>query len=55
MDEGLDRHEAIHAIGMVLFQFIYDLMRAPASGGDPNALYFAAVERLTAEDWRRSG
>jgi len=55
MDEGLDRHEAIHAIGMVLFEFINDLMRAPAADSDPNAPYFAALERLTAEDWRRSG
>jgi hypothetical protein len=54
MDEGLDRHEAIHAIGMVLFEFIYDLARAPAPDSDPNPPYFAALERLTAEDWRRS-
>jgi len=55
MDEGLDRHETIHAIGMVLFEFINDLLRAPASDSDPNPPYFAALERLTAEDWRRSG
>jgi hypothetical protein len=55
MEEGLDRHEAIHAIGMVLLEFIYDLMRTPASDSDPNPPYFAALERLTAEDWRRSG
>ena len=54
MDEGLDRHEAIHAVGMVLMEFIYDLMKAPASGNDPNAPYFAALERLTAQEWRRS-
>ena len=54
MDEGLDRHEAIHAVGMVLMEFIYDLMKAPASGNDPNAPYFAALERLTAEEWRKS-
>src|SRR5215470_8614005 len=55
MDEGLDRHEAVHAIGMVLFEFMHDLMKAPVSGSDPNARYFAALKRLTAEDWRRSG
>ena len=54
MDEGLDRHEAIHAVGLVLMEFIYDLMKAPVSDGDPNVPYFAALERLTAEDWRRS-
>ena len=54
MDEGLDRHEAIHAVGSVLIEFIYDLMKAPVSDDDPNVPYFAALERLTAEDWRRS-
>jgi len=54
MDEGLDRHEAIHAVGLVLMEFIADLMKAPVSDDDPNVAYFAALERLTAEDWRRS-
>ena len=53
--EGLDRHEAIHAIGMVLAEHIYDVLKTEKSGkDDPNAPYFAALERLTAEDWRRS-
>jgi len=51
MDEGLDRHEAIHAIGSVLVEFMTDLMKAPKSGGDPNVAYFAALERLTAAKW----
>jgi hypothetical protein len=57
MGEGLDRHQAIHAVGMVLFEYLFDLakMKAPPSGADPNTAYFAALERLTAEDWRRSG
>ena len=54
MEEGLDRHEAIHAIGSVLAGFIHDRMKASISYTDPNAPYFAALERLTAEDWRRS-
>jgi hypothetical protein len=54
MEEGLDRHQAVHAIGMVLFEFMFDLANAPASDGDPNLPYFAALERLTAEGWRRS-
>jgi len=55
MDEGLDRHETIHAIGMVLVEFIFNRLKAPESPVDPNAPYFAELERLTAEDWRRSG
>jgi len=54
MDEGLDRHEAIHAIGLVLAEFMQDLLKAPQSDTDPNVPYFAALERLTAEDWRQS-
>jgi hypothetical protein len=55
MDEGLGRHEAIHAIGSVLAGFIHDLMKVPESHTEPNAPYFAALERLTARDWRQSG
>jgi hypothetical protein len=51
MDEGLDRHEAIHAIGSVLVEFMTDLIKAPKSDGDPNVAYFAALERLTAANW----
>ena len=54
MDAGLDRHEAIHAIGWVLIQFMSDLMETAQLDTDPNAPYFAALERLTAEDWRQS-
>jgi hypothetical protein len=53
MDEGLDRHEAIHAIGWVLIEFMSDLMDEPESRAEPNAPYFAALDRLTVEDWRR--
>jgi hypothetical protein len=54
MDEGLDRHEAIHAIGWVLIEFMNDLMDEPESRAEPNAPYFAALDRLTVEDWRRA-
>jgi len=54
IDDGLDRHEAIHAIALALVEFMRDLMNAPELGTDPNAPYFAALERLTADDWRRS-
>jgi hypothetical protein len=53
MDEGLDRHEAIHAIGWILIEFMSDLMDEPESRAEPNAPYFTALERLTVEDWRR--
>ena len=55
MREGLDRHEAVHAIGMVLMCHLNDLLKAGRVEGDPNRPYFAELERLTAAEWRRSG
>jgi len=58
MAEGLDRHEAIHAIGSVLVGYINDLVRKAKSETSPapqpgnNAAYFAELEQLTAESWR---
>ena len=54
-NEGLDRHEAIHAIGMVLGEHLYDVLK---TGGDPtpelHAPYFERLKHFSAEDWRRS-
>jgi hypothetical protein len=55
MLEDLDRHDAVHAIGMVLMCHINNLLKAGHVEGDPNAPYIAELERLTAEQWRRSG
>jgi hypothetical protein len=49
--DGLDRHDAIHAIGSVLAEFMFNLMQSTGSV-DPNKPYYDALERLTAEDWR---
>jgi len=56
MAEGLDRHEAIHAVAFVLSGIIFDLTRQPESAAeaDPNESYYASLERLTAESWRQS-
>jgi hypothetical protein len=61
MAEGLDRHDAIHAIGSVLAGHINELLRETdaeklsSPGHDPNAAYFSELERLTAKEWLRSG
>jgi len=57
ISEGLDRHDAIHAIGSVLTMHMHDLVsrRDAVSKGDPNEVYYAALERLTAEEWLQSG
>jgi hypothetical protein len=53
--EGLDRHEAVHAMGSVLLEHMRNLVNHPRSGGDPNEPYVAALAKLTANSWRRSG
>jgi hypothetical protein len=54
MDEGLDRHAALHAVGSVLIDHLASLA-VEATIEDPNAAYVAAPERLPAEEWERSG
>jgi hypothetical protein len=56
MAEGLDRHDALHAIGSVLADCIHEAASEPARADATEARrdYFAAVEELTAEDWRQS-
>jgi hypothetical protein len=51
MSEGLDRHEAVHAVGMVLTGVMFDIQQGDL--GDPNAAYFAAVEKLNKAAWLR--
>ena len=48
MDEGLHRHDAIHAIASVLSGVMFDATKTQG-GGDLNAAYFREVARLTAE------
>src|SRR5262249_22992459 len=57
MAEGLDRHDAVHAVGSVLAGHMNDLLRGaePNPTGDPNTAYYAQLEALTAHAWRRSG
>jgi hypothetical protein len=49
--EGLDRHEAIHAIGSVLIGHVQSLMQEGASTPDPNGPYVKALRTLTARSW----
>jgi hypothetical protein len=50
--EGLDRHDAVHAIGSVLAVHMHDLLKSEANAENSQAIYNAAVERLTAKAWR---
>ncbi len=53
--EGLDRHEAVHAIASVVAEHIHDLLNAKADANSSKAVYAAAVERLNAATWRARG
>jgi len=50
---GLTRHDAIHAIGLVLAEFMYDIYKGGVSG-NPEESYYPALEQLTAESWLNS-
>ena len=52
MHEGLDRHEAIHAVGSILMTIVFDVLQAPDAGGDINARYSRELAMLTAASWR---
>jgi len=64
MAEGLDRHDAIHAIASVLAGHLNEHLREarsqapqPEHQSDRDFIgpYFSELEELTAEDWLRSG
>lgn len=50
--EGRDRHDAVHAVASVLAEHVHSLLSSEANAGNPQAVYDAAVERLTAKQWR---
>jgi hypothetical protein len=53
MAEGIDRHQAIHAIGNVLVEHLHDLAQGDSPADvDPNVAYFAEIEQLTVAAWR---
>jgi adenosylmethionine-8-amino-7-oxononanoate aminotransferase len=53
MTEGLDRHDAVHAIASVLAEHLNDMV---AAGGvaEPEKRYFEALRKLTARKWLES-
>ena len=50
MREGLDRHDAIHAVGSVLVDFVQALIRDDAAPG-ANERYNDQLKKLTAAEW----
>jgi hypothetical protein len=53
IQEGLDRHQALHAIGSVLAEFLYDIFSKDSKLYDPNIAYIERLEHLTARPWRK--
>ncbi len=51
MADGLDRHDAIHAIAWVLTEHMWRLLQKEPMAGDPNERYFRDVRDLTAKKW----
>jgi len=52
MAEGLDRHEAIHAVASKLTKHLWDILRVETQPSDDlHEAYFNAVRQLTAKEW----
>jgi hypothetical protein len=51
--EGLDRHDAVHAIGSVVAKQIHAMLQERRE--HDSAQYAAQLDALTAESWRNSG
>lgn len=55
-EQGLDRHDSIHAIGSVLAEHMFSLMSAKDTPtGDPNVAYYQNLKTLTAKKWLSMG
>jgi hypothetical protein len=54
VQEGLSRHDAVHAIGSVLAGYMFDLIKHGAKDQDVNADYYRQLEELTAAGWLKS-
>lgn len=53
MGEGVDRHEALHAIGSVLAVHLNEILKnSDDAPEDTNAVYYAKLKELTIERWR---
>lgn len=53
MREGLDRHEALHAIASVVARMFYGVMKHEIAG-DANDWYNREVKKLTIKSWQET-
>jgi hypothetical protein len=56
ISEGLDRHDAIHAVGAVFANIYFEVAKQPGGreAGALQAAYFDRVRALTAARWREA-
>jgi hypothetical protein len=50
-NEGLDRHEALHAVASVLTTHLQGLLQGEPGSSDPNTPYYEELYHLTAKEW----
>ena len=55
LKQGLSRHDAVHAVGSCVADHFFEAMNSKDEdfASTAQVRYNAAVERLTAEEWRR--
>lgn len=53
-NEGLSRHDAVHAIAFVVAEHVHDLFKSKDDAVTSQARYNAAVERISVKNWRGS-
>lgn len=54
--EGLSRHDAVHAIGMVVSEHLFEILKTDTDDAAKQSTpYFDRLNRLTAAAWRKSG
>jgi len=51
MEEGLSRHDAVHAIACVVCEELHDLLERNVTPEAADARYYAGINRLTAATW----
>jgi len=53
MREGLNHHDAVHAVGAVLSKYLWLIMRGSSEPSDQDwsGEYFEEVQQLTVEKW----
>jgi hypothetical protein len=53
MNEGLDRHEAIHAMSAVLMEHMYDIVHRGSTGDKTKEMYYQDLSHLVASEWKK--